>query len=240
VMGEIAVWNPNKPIGGVLPALWYDASQLTGLADDDLVSTWTDNGSMAKNLTSALDARPKYKVNVFGTKPAILFDAIDDYMANAGIDFSATYAQSIFYVIKPVVKASINVVTDHGSLSTDGNYIYHGTDGKMSAVCLGDTGTSYHTHGSVIDGTGIYVSTLLNKAGDTDTCIVYVNGVTSGTPIIVNNTNAFGNRVFNVGKRANNTGWFSGYIAEILIYKKLMSSAERLQVEKYLTNKYFT
>lgn len=78
-----AAWTPAS-IAGL--SLWYDATQLAGLANNDPVATWTDASGNANNATQGTaSARPTYKTNVQNSKPAVLFDGVDDFMSFAAL-----------------------------------------------------------------------------------------------------------------------------------------------------------
>jgi hypothetical protein len=63
-------------------AVWFDASQLTGLADGDPVASWTDLSGNARHAAQATSTkRPTYKTNIQNGKPVIRFDGVDDFLA---------------------------------------------------------------------------------------------------------------------------------------------------------------
>jgi len=61
--------------------LVLDSRFITGLADGDPVSTWSDRSGNANDATGVGAARPEYKINIQGGSPVVRFDAIDDGMS---------------------------------------------------------------------------------------------------------------------------------------------------------------
>src|SRR5437667_2657547 len=56
---------------------WYRSMDLTTLADNDPVSTWTDRTSNHYDATGTGTARPTFKTNILNGKPALRFDGND-------------------------------------------------------------------------------------------------------------------------------------------------------------------
>ena len=101
-----------------------DARMITGLADADPVSTWTDRSGGGRDLSASGSARPTYKVGIQGGNPVVRFDS-DDGMTGS---WSETLtSETVFMVFKspaPVTYARYFTQTDAGTdHSSTGNYI---------------------------------------------------------------------------------------------------------------------
>lgn len=72
-------WSPTSKSGLLF---WFDATQITGLVDNDPISTWDNSETTAsRDATSSSTNRPLYKTNVQNGKPGVLFDGSNDYFA---------------------------------------------------------------------------------------------------------------------------------------------------------------
>jgi hypothetical protein len=80
--------------------LWLRANSLTGLNDNDPVTTWTDSSGNANNCTqSTADKKPLYKTGILNGKPVVRFDGSDDVLIGGTISGSGVTA---FLVAKSV------------------------------------------------------------------------------------------------------------------------------------------
>ena len=86
--------------------LWLDANAITGLNNNDPVSTWTDLSPSSNNATQSGGARPTYKTASMNGFPVVSFDGVDDYM-------------NLSSLITPNFSTSIYVTRVNGST---GNY----------------------------------------------------------------------------------------------------------------------
>jgi len=80
--------------------LWVAARFFTDKQDSDQVATWADKSGQGNDLTqSTAGARPLYKQNIIGGKPALLFDAVNDFLTIPNF-LSGFTAGEIFIVVK--------------------------------------------------------------------------------------------------------------------------------------------
>jgi hypothetical protein len=189
---------------------WFDASQL-GLADGAGVTTWPDLSGLGRNLVAGT---PTYRADVLNGLPVVRFDGVDDVLYTG---LSASYRH-------------IFVVAMH-RLATFPDY--DGLVGGVSWLVLtGDSGlarwypyepssTTYHFDGVLAAGdwpapmnSQFAVMSVSRHAG----------------PWTMD---------FQVGQDRNVTGrnW-DGDVAEVVAYDRVLSEAERQQVEGYLHDKW--
>lgn len=218
-----------------LPSQWYDPSKLTGLSNSDPCALLPDLSVNGRNMTAAAAARPTYTTSAIKNLAALDFDGSANAMSTSAIDYTDTGAVTFFAVIKPTIKGTNNWIFELTAGSNDGFYVYHGTDGRVGAITTGNVGNSYHNHTTVVNGTVVVVSALIDKTTNPDTVRVWINGITAGTPVTVNNTNNFGERVTYLGKRSNNSSFFDGLIGPVIVIPSALSDTERGMVESYLS-----
>ena len=81
----------------------------------------------------------------------------------------------------------------------------------------------------------ITVPTIFDYSYSSSTSALYENGSLIGTS---NGFTAVTQSSLNIGRRFDNTMYLNGTISEVLIYNRVLSTAERQQVEGYLANKW--
>lgn len=76
-----AVIDPGNPLSIDNLEIWLDASQITGLSDDDPVATWLDMSGNGNHATQGVGAnQPTYKVNIQNGLAVVRFDGVSDYL----------------------------------------------------------------------------------------------------------------------------------------------------------------
>lgn len=100
-------WTPAS----LLPTIWLDVGQLTGLADGDATGTLTACGSTTINFTAVGTLRGTYKDNQLNGRPVIHLDGVDDYyVASAAANIKS------FAVVAKYTNATLAV--DYAGLFT--------------------------------------------------------------------------------------------------------------------------
>ncbi len=92
---------PSAPLTAILPGyrVNFDASQIVGLASNDPVDTWADLSANAFDASATLTERPLYKTAYQGSKPAVLFDGINDNLESPHILFPTGNQHTIYAVL---------------------------------------------------------------------------------------------------------------------------------------------
>ncbi len=90
VIGTILLWSCGQAAADMMSTdnlqLWLKADAITGLNNNDPVSTWVDSSVNGRNATQSGAARPTYITSALNGKPVIRFDGSVDYMAVADND----------------------------------------------------------------------------------------------------------------------------------------------------------
>lgn len=64
--------------------LWLDASAITGLNNNDSVTTWADISGNGNDVTQSTGSKkPTYQTNQINGLPAVVFDGVDDQLENS-------------------------------------------------------------------------------------------------------------------------------------------------------------
>jgi hypothetical protein len=118
----------------------FDSRFISGLSNNDPVTTWTDRTSNARNATQATAAKkPTYKTGELNGNPGLSFDGGDCLVTST---FSASVAGSAYVIFK----ASANgLVYERGTTFTDtgASFIYSTTGSTTSFTRQGGVYSTY-------------------------------------------------------------------------------------------------
>ncbi len=236
------------------PKFWVRADALTGLANNDSVTTWTDQSTSGFNATNATAAqKPLYKSSAVNGLPAIYFDGSDDKLTlGSNYIYSATGGLSTVVVLNSVADRQVPVFVSFGfggnkhyafSYDVDTTAIATPADfggGSVQAQHTLGAGNPYVVYtGEIIfnslqrarlNGTDIVsMSNTVPKLTATEvTSLATANG--SGGPFTIGMQSKIND---NVNRNIN------GNIAEILVYTEgTLTATERKLLECYMSIKY--
>ncbi|ARA94008.1 hypothetical protein AWN76_013150 [Rhodothermaceae bacterium RA] len=235
--------------GSVLPALaqsvpteglrlWLKADALAGLADGDAVAVWPDASGGANDATQPDTARqPTYRTGVVGGLPALRFDGVDDYLDVAALvdDLQAGTGLTVVFVASGTGRGYVfSAHTSGGSnlalfgYSDDGVYEVFKGYGVTAPVPSGEPAA--------------YVNVWTSRA--TSSADTTIRTWRNGGALLEGRLGAVEpdkiGRV-SIGQEydgASATDFLDGDIAEILVYDRVIDTAERLQIEAYLLDRY--
>src|SRR3989304_1806416 len=102
-----AAWAPTDLVGLVL---WLDASEITGLANNDPVASWSDLSGNARHATQTTEAKkPIYMTNQQNGLPGVDFDRTNHGML---VDFSTGVSAQDYTFIFATKTETTNVNAD--------------------------------------------------------------------------------------------------------------------------------
>jgi hypothetical protein len=219
--------------GGEMPLgdlrLWLKADSILWNSSGGLVRTWFDqttNHNDANQTTTA--SQPQWLDRVLNNRPILRFDGVSDNFTLPNL-LSGTTQAEVFVVLKaavdlPVASHQLWVL---GGVSS-GNAAYPNSAGNI----VEEFGTtSAQTVGNPAQPLDQYH--LYNVAGQAGSWAARINGVLQFSA----SANTYG---FWATPRLGfgNNSYFAGDIAEVLIFDKVLSSAERNSVQAYANSKY--
>ncbi|GEM_PF-3396583 len=208
-------------------SLLLAADAITGLSDNDSVTTWNDTSGAAENVSqSTAGLKPLYKTNILNGKPVVRFDGSDDYLqaGSALSAFATASAKTIFVVFKATsVGGPDHNIFEGGDwriqVATGPVVRQYNNDGAFDTLDTSiSTGTFYIFTGWH-DGTNIYNQLNANSATST------ASGATSSLTTTV--------QIGKFGVR-----YFDGDVAEVLVFNGVLNAAARGRVRDYLNKKY--
>ncbi|MDZ4183134.1 MAG: hypothetical protein U1B83_09675 [Candidatus Cloacimonadaceae bacterium] len=227
--------------------MWLDANALTGLNNNDPVSSWTDQSGNAKHaVQDTLALRPLYKTNIINGKPAIVFDGqtggTGDYLAIDGnIIVNTNY--TIISVVKRTSSSPSSLHMFLGGSERAQNRNLH----------VGWRSNNTFTHAQYTNDYDMRVTNF--AAGDPANVITIRHSSTLGNDTYINgalrglNMNAASSARFThlsawqgaaIGRYIDGSinNRLNGWMAELIVYNRYLTEAERKAVESYLADKY--
>lgn len=208
--------SPNTVSGLIL---WFKADSLA-LNNNDLVEEWLDQSSSANHAYQTGDACPLYKTNVINGLPVVRFDGIDDYIP---LTSNVTTVRQYFIVAK---WSGANNLTSILGRNQTPIMFYGGTSA---------TGLIVHqtlSYSQVVNGTAYNNGVLLAS-----TASLYRD--TTNFQLFSSTTTLTGMTFNNIGAIIAASSYFAGAdVAEIIVFNTILSEANRLGVENYLSQKY--
>jgi len=226
--GALTAFSPSQ-ISGL--TVWLDASQISGLNNNDPVTTWTDLSGNGNNATQATGSqKPTYKTSGLNGRPVVLFDGVDDKLATAAFSSPLAQPASIYAVVSWSLTGSAYQDPIDGIASGQRMVIaFEVATQKFAmfagaAVTLGgvaSAGASFHLLNAIYNGA--------SSSG-------FINGVNQ--PGLSSNPGTEGMTGVLLGDAPIGGQAFSGRIAEVLVYSGAHSATQRQSIETYLNSKW--
>lgn len=217
---------------------------------NDLIYKWADQSGNANDFVQGtLTQRPLLKQNVFCGKPAVYFDINRRTFLQGAVKLSGTKSVFIVYLLPPFTSAAqtlLSVKTNAGEFS---EVVCTDFSGYKPLCFISDLPSSptggYMVPASGINGTFSTTGNLISVCynGSTITNCSSYDAMYDLSQAGVSNTGLFGrlpNDESTIGARApqQNLNFLTGYIAEILVYNRVVSNVERDAINAYLVMKY--
>lgn len=200
-------------------SLWFKADAITGLVNDDPVSTWSDSSDNGNDATQTLTARPLYKTNILNGLPVVRFDGSNDIMNIA----NSPTVGSVF-VVSNWRGAALFPADFRGMFgrAAGGRSVLFGRNAESNIGSTLTNGTTLvRVNGGSTSSIRSYLQYLTHK-------ICYVE-----TTVPISGESGW----YIASGDAANKFW-NGDIAEVIVYSVQLSTENRQLVEKYLSKKY--
>jgi Concanavalin A-like lectin/glucanases superfamily len=207
--------------------LWYDASNSGSITKTTTVSQWNDLSGTGANVVQATTAnQPTYTASCMNSLACLSFNGSSDFLHAA-----SGFPTSSDYTIAAIAKFNANTATIlGGSNGAVTSYAFWGANAETPALYQG--GTTFAKAASVGTAAFLAVATLQdsNAAGN-----MYVNG---GAPATGSSPSLHvADSTIEVGASTGGN-YLSGNIAELLVYSRILSTAEQQYIEGYLACKW--
>jgi putative heme-binding domain-containing protein len=252
-------WADDKlPVTNGLE-LWLDAARqnnarsalkLPSLSENSAADTWFDSSGLGRHVTQRLnDSRPRFHAVV--NSASFRFDGKDDFLSAANLDASFTTA-TVFIVAAP----KNNGGTYPGFLAfnkrgvndyVSGLNVDLGAKGTPQFTVLNAEGAGFRGAVNLLNSGftfGRFHTVTLQAGTGTSGVRLFVDGQDQGRRERKESTMMMDELVIG-GRSYSNTpdlpsvqSFFTGDIAEVLIFNRVLSGGDRTKVEKYLADKH--
>jgi hypothetical protein len=214
--------------------LWLDASQVVGVDSGAAVSSWPDNSSAGHDATqSSSTNQPTYQPTALNGQPALRFDGVDDYLAVNGAMVSGNQGRTVIWVGRPTVVGNRGVIDLGNGATTGGAFMVTPEYG----VRVSGGNRLWSTAAST---TTPSIGVMSFSGTSTSDVSMWLNGTAlsvASTAVATVQTSGAGTvGAWTLSPAGSNN--FAGDLAEILVYDRALSTAERLELEQHLTAKY--
>ena len=228
VTTEAVLWDPTY-LGSAVIA-WLDADAITGLANNDPVSTWV-NSIGSNDFTGSGAARPQYKTNLLDSKPVVRFSSSQLMTSASSIANWANKRGCVVGVLYPTLSGFGQVIGTYNGASSP-RWIWYSTTAGSAYLYHDNVSTPTASN---LDSGSTWVIKSFHRTGDT-AAGHYRDGVLEDNITIANNQPA--DNYLYLG--ANSTGGqaWGGDIAELVLVSDTVSDSDRQKLEGYLAWKW--
>lgn len=226
-------------------SFWFDATSLESFdnlspINNSSVSKWNDINPKNQSKHNALQGtsanQPKYMLTAMNGLPALQFDGVNDYLR---ITNNFSFDQS-------KISLSLFVVAQFTSSATTETILSQNMGTGTLNINILDKGATNLLHSSINGGNSggpalfvpaIYYTDVVWPVSGNAPSQYYVNGVFVtgggvGPPRVANSDLIIGAS----GDAASN--FMNGYIGEIIVFKRHITTTERKDIESYLAQKW--
>lgn len=258
VYGSSSAWSPLTLFAASEKGVWYDPSDFSTLFQDsagttpvtavgDPVGKILDKSGNGKHATQATAAsRPILRHD--GTNYYLEFDGVDDSLATAAIDFSATQLLSFFAGIRKIgSSAASGVLTELTASSANlGSFsIFAPNSGTESYLFIanGGAGTGYIATTYTAPITNVIACNYNLAANSNELKVIpRINGATPGTLTVAGGVPAggaqtFANAAMYIGRRGGTTLPLNGRIYSLIVLGRTATALEIAAAESYAAGK---
>jgi len=230
---------------------WYDPSDFTTLFQDSagttpvtafgqpvgLMRDKSGRGNHASQATAA--SRPTLRQDA-GGRYYLEFDGVDDSMATAAINFSASDKITIWTGARNNVAGMVAELSANAGLNAGAFYLYAGSDAGFNGWNSLATGTAAV---SATQSAGVNVSmpdtAVLSISHDIAGSLSTIrrNSVAGTSGVGAKGTGNFGNYPLFIGRRGGASAPFNGNMYSLIIRGTASSASEIVATERYVASK---
>ncbi len=204
------------------------------LANNAPVASWPDTGGSSTPLVQATSAsQPLFKTSVaeLNGKPAVYFDGVDDSLK--AVTAESSNPSTLFFVCVPRVK-DVNSQPFFARKNSSGADFEIYNDSAIGAYITGTNLQFIVGTPHVLGAGAVYTLHGGNNPGG---AALFSNGSLLGIDLDVSTGSASGDIHvgWNFGAQSR---WFQGDVAEVIIFNRVLTDAERATIHTYIQNEY--
>jgi hypothetical protein len=166
----------------------------------------------------------------------LAFDGVDDSLATASVDFSATDKMSVFAGVRKLSDAGFPMIVELSAVSTGNNGAF--------ALNVNSAGYTYQSRGTIlvqannIVGNASPISNVLSGSSDIsgDSVSYRINGVSAATSNSDQGTGNYGNYPLYIGARGGSTLPFNGRLYSLIVRGAATNADQLARTEAWVNN----
>lgn len=228
----------NGPVGVSGPSLWYDAEVADTNANGRVLSWQDRTGSGQHAVATSTSASPRLVQNVRNGRPALEFALANSVgMCMGNRSYGRNY--TIFAVHSPARNGSWGSLSSPGRLmqSRDINWLTGNWAGTVSHFALVDFVSLTPPSFGIQNVAGAWYQTTATSSGTDGLGRFFIGGVNRTE----RNINTVAPQRLGLGSCGEYPAEvFDGYVAEVIVYPRVLTQAERQSVEAYLSARWST
>lgn len=248
----------RRGVGGSAPAFLP-----TGIPDLDLwlrsdlgvstsgsnVTAWANQaptGSSRDVAQGTASFQPTLQAAVLNGHSVVRFDGTDDGLISGNVDWTGVAGCTVFAVYKNATAPAVaDQIVTKGTITVDNGFEFNAQSDQSQQLTIFTAG-NYNGRRPAANSCPAGTWRIGSATGDptltgADEIETWLHGVLQGkdTAVAVGAvTSIAGNNPYAVGYRQSGLYYFDGDIAEIIVYTRVLSTAERRRVELYLARRY--
>ena len=240
IMVGVDAGSGGPPYAGL--ALWLKADAgVTLNSTNGRVATWADQSGQGRNAVQAIAASQPALVTTTLGQAGIRLDGVDDFLTFS-LPVNGLNEITIFLVANNLVDRD-GAGGNYSALfwnqtETDGRLFLSPFQSRVNfrfGTKAPNNNPVYLRPASIADDLSV---TVARKDGATDS--LYVNGAEVWMNEFASSPIAGCADVGNVGRGYNNSTYFAGEVAEVLVYTRALPQATRESIEQYLKTKWIS
>jgi hypothetical protein len=213
--------------------LWLKADAIAGLANGDLVSLWQDSSGNGFNGSNTGSNRPTYVTDAINGLPAVRFAPANNTALLIGGGLSIGDNCTVFFVCRSNSDTVRATLLGQDNAANAVQFEINASPALLEAIIPG----VYTAQAQADTCQKWFIYEYARNGASPANNAFYKNG--SWVPPMLTAANAYSGQGQKVlGRRFNANQHWDGDIAEVIIYTRTLSEAERQGVEKYLKDKY--
>ena len=226
--------------------VYNDAAATVLAANGQTAAQWNDqSGNTAHAICSPAGYRPNYVTNVINGNPVLRFS--NHYLQTPNIDLSATDKTDMYVVYKSVApNTNWEIVAEHGAdynTIVGFNLLENTQSQAYNGMFAGMSGGGYNHKDYPFKANEFkIVNTSFDKAAAANAKVnlrINSKDITLYDQPNAASSGNFANNPLYIGNRGSNLAYpLSGDIAEIILYNRKLTPAEKTTIETYLNTKY--
>lgn len=221
VLGSTSTEETPKSLSGL--TFWLDADAPSTIAQATGVSQWSDKSASNNNVVQATGSKqPSYVQNILNGKPVVRFTAASSQTMTTSTNFASPV--SVIYVSRQTGGGNSRMLSGLAN-----NWLLGYWNGCHQQAYFEGWVTS--SCGTPASTTSWYIQSVV----ETGSLSTYYE---DGTQIASNANGVAGPNGFSLNGYLGTSEFSNGDIAEIVVYNRALSTAEREKIEGYLANKW--